>query len=178
MFGEKLKELRKSRGMSQEDLSEMLDVSRQSISKYENGTAQPDFEKLALITKLFDVSYDYLLSEEKAVAKEPKLVAASKDNRISIISKIDGRLSSYYKFRISKVHGKRDYHPAAMLIGVDTSSFWGDDATPLAWYATLEDAEKEVKQIYEAIGIGESSYELKYATETKKKGIFDIQIAD
>ncbi|MEG0255024.1 helix-turn-helix domain-containing protein [Vagococcus sp.] len=61
MFGEKLQNLRKEKGIFQEELSEVLDVSRQSISKNENGSSQPSFEKLVLISKFFNVSIDALL---------------------------------------------------------------------------------------------------------------------
>ena len=110
MFSEKLKELRKNKGISQEALSEVLAVSRQSISKYENGTAEPDFEKLAIIADFFQVSYDYLLADSQREDSQ-KLVLKEKDHRIAIISKIDGQMSSYYKFQINKVYGKKSIIP-------------------------------------------------------------------
>ena len=61
--GEKIAKLRKQHGMSQEAFSEKLNVSRQAVSKWENGTAQPTSENLAQIAKLFDVSVSYLLDE-------------------------------------------------------------------------------------------------------------------
>lgn len=46
MFGEKLTQLRKQKGLSQNDLAEALGISRQAISKYENDLAEPDLDKI------------------------------------------------------------------------------------------------------------------------------------
>lgn len=115
MFSEKLKELRKEKGVSQEALSELLNVSRQSISKYENGTAQPDFEKLALIANYFEVSFDYLLGnlDKKSFTKKP---INEGTHRISIMSKINGQLSSFYKFQLANVFGKKKGQPAVQCL--------------------------------------------------------------
>lgn len=176
MFSDKLKELRKARGLSQEELSEVLDVSRQSISKYENGTAEPDIDKLAIMVKFFDVSFDYLLGEDEKELTSEKIVIKEGDQRISIISNIDGRMSSYYKFKISQVIGKQDYHPAAQLLGIDSHSFLGDHHDSLGWYATIEDAQKEIECIYSAIAQGKSNYKLSYDVPVKKRGILDFEI--
>lgn len=61
---DKLVQLRKSKGWSQEDLAEKLNVSRQAISRWENGTALPDAENLRQLSHLFDVSSDYLLNDD------------------------------------------------------------------------------------------------------------------
>ena len=61
MLGEKIRDLRKRDGLSQEEVAEKLNVSRQMISKYELGETLPDLEKLEELTKLFEVSYDDLL---------------------------------------------------------------------------------------------------------------------
>lgn len=62
-FGEKLQYLRKSKGMSQEQLSAQLTVSRQAVSKWELGESLPDTSKILLISKIFGVTTDYLLDE-------------------------------------------------------------------------------------------------------------------
>lgn len=63
-FPEKLIELRKSRGWSQEQLGEQLGVTRQTISKWELGSTTPELEKLAKISELFGVSTDELIMGE------------------------------------------------------------------------------------------------------------------
>lgn len=64
-LGEKLQQLRKSKGMSQEELAEKLNVSRQSISKWELNDSVPDISKIVLISEVFSVSTDFLLKESE-----------------------------------------------------------------------------------------------------------------
>ena len=63
-LADKLIELRKSKGWSQEDFAEKMDVSRQAISRWENGTALPDAQNILRISKLFNVTSDYLLNDD------------------------------------------------------------------------------------------------------------------
>ena len=63
-FGEKIQKLRKETGLSQEELSYQLGVSRQAISKWERDNGYPEIEKIIRMSKLFNVSLDYLLNEE------------------------------------------------------------------------------------------------------------------
>lgn len=62
-FGEKLFQLRKEKGLSQEALAEKLNTSRQAISKWENGQGYPETDKILKISQVFEVSTDYLLKE-------------------------------------------------------------------------------------------------------------------
>lgn len=64
MLSEKIYQLRKNSGLSQEQLAEKLNVSRQAISKWESGTAVPESEKLITISNYFGVSVDYLLKDD------------------------------------------------------------------------------------------------------------------
>ena len=63
-LADKLFELRKEKGWSQEKLAEQINVSRQSISKWESGQALPELEKVVELSKIFQVTTDYLLLEE------------------------------------------------------------------------------------------------------------------
>lgn len=63
-FGEKLQELRKARGWSQEELAGQIHVSRQALSKWESGGAVPDTENIIALSRLFGVTTDYLLLDE------------------------------------------------------------------------------------------------------------------
>ncbi|MDE7208921.1 MAG: helix-turn-helix domain-containing protein [Clostridia bacterium] len=63
-FNEKLTRLRKTSGMSQEELAEKVSVSRQAISKWELGDAIPDTDKVIALSKIFNVTIDYLLKDE------------------------------------------------------------------------------------------------------------------
>lgn len=64
IFADKLLLLRKQKGLSQEQLAEMLDVSRQSISKWESQQALPEASKIISISNIFDVSIDQLLKDD------------------------------------------------------------------------------------------------------------------
>lgn len=73
---EKLYELRRAAGLSQEELAEKLNVSRQAVSKWENGAAQPELSKLVELSRLYGVSVDELLSLEEAEKSEARAAAA------------------------------------------------------------------------------------------------------
>ena len=64
-LSKKIYELRKAHGMSQEQLAEKLNVSRQSISKWESGESSPEIERLIELSDVFDVSTDYLLKSSE-----------------------------------------------------------------------------------------------------------------
>ena len=65
-LSEKLFELRKEKGWSQEKLAEQINVSRQSISKWESGQVLPEIEKIIELSKIFQVTTDYLLLDENS----------------------------------------------------------------------------------------------------------------
>ena len=62
-FSEKISALRKQKGWSQEELAEKLMVTRQAVSKWENGTSDPSTSNLIALAKLFDLSAEELLHE-------------------------------------------------------------------------------------------------------------------
>jgi len=64
-FKENLKKLRKEKNISQEQLAEKLNISRQAISKWESGKAYPDIDNLILLRDIFNVSLDELIVNEK-----------------------------------------------------------------------------------------------------------------
>lgn len=72
-FGEKLQDLRRKAGMSQDTLAERLDVSRQAVSKWERDETMPETEKLVRIAQLFGASLDeLLLDREPQKAPDPQ----------------------------------------------------------------------------------------------------------
>lgn len=80
-FGEKLYQLRKTQGLSQEELAEKLHTSRQAISKWENDNGYPETEKIILIAKLFSVSLDDLLMEERKMGAEADATGENRGNQ-------------------------------------------------------------------------------------------------
>ena len=84
MFKDNLMMLRKTRGMTQEELAEKIDVSRQTLSKYETGESLPDVEKSRLIAEVFDVTLDELVTgaePQLKVETPPVMVSASMPGR-------------------------------------------------------------------------------------------------
>ena len=63
-MGEKILNMRKARGWSQEELAERVGVTRQAVSRWETGSAKPDADKIIAICDLFGVSADYLLRDQ------------------------------------------------------------------------------------------------------------------
>jgi len=82
-FHEKLQELRKGRGLTQEELAEILYVSRTAISKWESGKGYPSIDSLKGIAGYFSVTIDELLSGEKLIS------IAEKENKTNIRSVCD-----------------------------------------------------------------------------------------
>lgn len=74
--GEKIAELRKKKGITQEQLSEMLNVSRQSVSRWEMDAAFPETEKLIRLSRLLECSIDFLLTSG-ADLREQTLLSTS-----------------------------------------------------------------------------------------------------
>ena len=72
-FGEKIQKLRKEAGLSQEELSDRLGVSRQAVSKWERDNGYPETEKIVRMSQIFHVTLDYLLKEEEAQTEGPAL---------------------------------------------------------------------------------------------------------
>lgn len=76
-FQDKLFSLRKRQGMTQAELSEAINVSRQAISKWEMGTAVPDVSNMLALSKVFHVSVDYLVNDEMENESDAPVVRAT-----------------------------------------------------------------------------------------------------
>lgn len=70
MFGNRLRELRENKGMTQANLAKALSISRSAIGMYEQGKREPDFETLEKIADYFNVTMDYL-TKGKAITMRP-----------------------------------------------------------------------------------------------------------
>ena len=76
-FQDKLFSLRKRQGMTQAELSEAINVSRQAISKWEMGTAVPDVSNMLALSRVFHVSVDYLVNDEMENESDAPVVRAT-----------------------------------------------------------------------------------------------------
>ena len=88
MFKDNLVELRKIHDMSQEELADMVGVSRQTLSKYETGESLPDIEKCKLIADVFGVSIDDLLNYDSRSSESLGLAVPPKGKHIFGIVKV------------------------------------------------------------------------------------------
>ena len=90
-FGEKLQALRKAQGLSQEELAQRINVSRQALSKWESGASVPDTENVIALSRLFGVSTDYLLLDEvKASGQTSPAIAWPKPRKYLLAATIVG----------------------------------------------------------------------------------------
>ena len=86
-IGDRIVELRKSRGMSQGDLAEAMDVSRQAVSKWENELASPDTVKLIQLAEVLDTDVEYLATGRNTVLRRPPVVVKSVEYIEKIVEK-------------------------------------------------------------------------------------------
>lgn len=98
-FGDKLIKLRKKRGLSQEDLASKLNVSRQSVSKWESNNTYPETDKIVQICSIFNCSMDDLINEEiedieQVERKEKNNLNVVLDSLLDFITKTINMLSS------------------------------------------------------------------------------------
>ncbi|MCI8465703.1 MAG: helix-turn-helix transcriptional regulator [Lachnospiraceae bacterium] len=80
-LAEKIIRLRKGRAWSQEELAERLEISRQSVSKWEGGVSIPELDKIVRMSEIFGVTTDYLLKEGEEAEQERKLAEAEATHR-------------------------------------------------------------------------------------------------
>lgn len=84
-IGEKIYNLRKKKNMSQEDLASVLNVSRQTISKWETGESNPDIDKIVPLCNFFEISTDEFL-KGKDITYERKITKEKRKNKALTIS--------------------------------------------------------------------------------------------
>lgn len=172
-FADNLQSIRKEKQLSQEELAELIGVSRQAVSKWEQGSGYPETEKLLILSRKLNVSLDYLMLGERGNTISEKPLA---QNIIAPTGKItirsyDGKSSvNCYKVLASQVMFKaKEDEPRYWLIGVNNGAFWGEQSILLGWYANEGNIKKEMDDIAEAIKKGIPAYDLKYASKVKNK---------
>lgn len=86
-LGDRIIELRKARGMSQGDLAEAMDVSRQAVSKWENELSSPDTVKLIQLAEVLDTDVEYLATGRNTVLRRPPVVIKSVEYVEKVVEK-------------------------------------------------------------------------------------------
>jgi transcriptional regulator with XRE-family HTH domain len=136
MLGKKIHQLRKGRGMSQEELAGQLTVSRQAISKWEIGESVPDTENVVQLSKIFSVSTDYLLHDEyKNDTDIPAVKASSEHLKAKCRNKT--RIASYCLISLGLLPGiawlldyiRYDY----VLVATDLTTLPPRTLTPISF---------------------------------------------
>lgn len=84
LVGDRLLRLRNEKGMTQEDLAEYLNVSRQSVSKWELNKTLPDVEKLMQLSELYEVTLDYLVKGAEEVIEEKSEASDDEEIRVKV----------------------------------------------------------------------------------------------
>ena len=168
-FAENLKQLRKEKQLSQEELAEILDVSRQAVSKWEQGIGYPEVEKLLLLSSKLNVSLDRLMETEIAQKSRPQMQDVT--GRITITSPIERVIATCHKVVSSQKMSNGKSSPQYALFGKsEGSGIFGDEPTTfLGWYANEKDISKEIMEIHDAIVNGIATYTLQYSVRTKKR---------
>ncbi len=95
-LGEKLKEIRKKFGLSQEQLAGVMNVSRQAITKWENNGGIPDVSNLQELSKVFGITVDSLLNDENQLSALSMRKSLDKDKYKSKISSYTSVLKEYF----------------------------------------------------------------------------------
>ena len=172
-FAENLKQIRKERNLSQEDLAELLDVSRQAVSKWEQGEGYPEVEKLLLLSKTLNISLDTLMSTK--FTPTPK---AHSTGSIVITSPHENVIATCRELQASQKMSKGKHAPQYALFTTDSKIPFGGRNIFLGWYANEDLLHKEIAEIQTAIFKGIPAYTLQYSCKVKFRWGFPHIIED
>jgi len=161
-FSHNLRMLREEKKLSQEQFAELLSVSKQAVSKWEQDDGYPETKKIIQIAKEFNISLDSLLLG-KGTAVNTENSSASSSGKITIYC--GKQLRTCIGFFIVAQAFARKSRPQRTLVGVTGTSGWGDSSVIIGEYATEEDATRELAEIKAAMQNGEKTYNLKYAMD-------------
>ena len=184
-FAENLKILRKEKYLSQEQLAEIMGVSRQAVLKWEQGSGYPETEKLIDLAQKLDVSLDMLLLDKASASNvnvKGETVVALSEKRLTMPSESaiyiqnEDILLRCYKFSIMPVILPAKREPKFILAGVDSAGFLWDNQNTLGYYINKEDAKKELAEIARVVKSGKRTYQLQFCC--KVKGFFSLKIVE
>ena len=165
-FAENLQTIRKNNHLSQEELAEMLGVSRQAVSKWELGEGYPEVEKLLILSNKLNVSLDSLMGGS-IPKNEPR--GSSRSGIIRIVSPNEGVIMDVSKVMRSQEFRGGKNSPKYALFASDGKemSYWGAQNTFLAWYRDFDSVSREIDEIVKAIDEGKESYSLQFSVKCK-----------
>ena len=166
-FSENLQVIRKNNQLTQEELAELLGVSRQAVSRWELGEGYPEVEKLLILSKKLNVSLDSLMTGSISMNEVRE---TSRPGMIRIISPNEGVIMDIAKVMRSQEFRGGKNSPKYALFASDGKemSFWGAQNTFLGWYRNLDDINAEIAEIQKALDTGVASYVLQYSVKCKQ----------
>ena len=99
LIGKRIKDMRLEKGMSQQELGDMIGVTKVSICGYENGTRTPSLETFCMLADIFETTTDYLLGREVPVVSDDgnELIGVVSRDDINIINEIKHYPNLYAK---------------------------------------------------------------------------------
>lgn len=140
--GEKLALLRKKKGMTQEELSEALQVSRQSVSRWEMDAAFPETDKLIKLSKLFECSIDFLLND--SIRESEKSIAKMSDTDFTVRDCHQFIRECGYFFLATSVDNQPRLRPFGMIHSNDEAMFIVTDKRKKVYSDLQENPKMEI----------------------------------
>jgi transcriptional regulator with XRE-family HTH domain len=128
-FNNKLYELRKQKGFSQEELANRLNVSRQTVSKWEVGDSTPDMEKLVAMSDLFGISLDELVLDK---SPEPAPV-----ERVPVKSELYSEIKTDIKEKVLTDKNKKKVRKGLLVTGIVLGAIIAIDLISFVIYVAL-----------------------------------------
>ena len=151
IFSEKLQLLRKSKGLTQDDLAEKLSVSRQAIAKWESGLAYPDISNLIYLSECLFVTVDYLVKDD-ACQKQADIISKTPQEFVGFLLRAKQKTyagsGDFLKAALSKVpaempyRGPECFHEGAYVYRCSVNG-------SLDWFQGYEEIYWESKRVYE-----------------------------
>ncbi len=171
-FGNNLKKARMNKDYSQEQLAEMLSVSRQAISRWESDMGYPEVDMLLKLRDTLNVSLDWLFDIDVSENISKKIVISSDDGKITIHSPTENVIVNCSRVLSSPQFRAKGQPQYALFAATDsTSPLGGENRVILGWYADEKSMNEELNNINDAIRDGVKNYTLQFAVKTKKQGL-------
>lgn len=164
-FSENLQAIRKKNQLSQEELAELLGVSRQAVSKWELGEGYPEVDKLLILSNKLNISLDSLMTGSISDSKPQE---NRQSGMIRIVSPNEGVIMNVAKLKKSLEFRGGKNSPKYALFASDERENAFSHNTFLAWYRNLEDISQEIGEIQKALDTGAASYTLQYSVKCKQ----------
>ena len=140
--GEKLALLRKRKGMTQEQLSETLNVSRQSVSRWEMDAAFPETDKLIKLSKLFECSIDFLLND--SIQESEKSIVKMSDTDFTVRDCHQFIRECGYFFLATSVNNQPRLRPFGIIHSNDEAMFIATDKRKKVYSDLQENPKMEI----------------------------------